>query len=132
MRNKYLLGFLTLSNILIYIDRGVIAALIYKLKEDLDLKDSQAGVLGSLFMLGFMSTSPVFAHWSQKVPPMRLISIGLCIWELGTLLASLSNSFSMILVARVLTGVAEAPICPLAPPLILDYSPKKSKSVRTT
>ena len=130
-----LLVYLTVVNLIIYIDRGTVGSLISELKTDdkgLGLSEEQAGMLGSGFMFGFMVTCPLFAHLVQFSTISVMTFVGLSIWILGNVLACTAESFSVILIARILTGVGEAPICPLIPPVIMDIAPAKSKSVGST
>lgn len=134
LKGIILLAFLTTVNLLIYVDRGAIAGLLYRLKEDesLDLSDTEAGLLGSAFMFGFMITSPLFAYSLQYISIKYLLLLGCLIWATATLTVSISRDYWMLLMARTLTGVGEAPICPLIPPLIIKIAPQNNKSVRST
>ena len=130
-----LLVYLTVVNLIIYIDRGTVASLISELKDPargLGLSEEEAGLLGSGFMFGFMVTCPLFAHLAQYSTISVMTFVGLGIWILGNVLACAAESFAVILIARILTGVGEAPICPLIPPVIMDIAPARSKSVGVT
>ena len=51
--------------ILIFAERGVFSAVIHLLKDgSIGLTDTEVGILGSIFMFGFMIASPVAAHLS--------------------------------------------------------------------
>jgi hypothetical protein len=78
----YLLVLLTLINILIYVDRGILAAVATTLQSKdsgLSLTSTDLGSVGSIFMIGYMISGPIFAHYSQTVHPLHLITIGLII-----------------------------------------------------
>ena len=136
----WLLVFLTLSNILLYVDRGILSvpsiqALVVHLRNPttgLGLSDSESGALGSAFMFGYMLTSPLFAHATQFYHPLGLIAIGLGVWMVATAFAGVCYSFWPLLVARALTGIAEASICPIVPPLLMDAAPSDKKTVSCT
>ena len=56
--------FLTIA-ILIFAERGVFSAVIHLLKDgSIGLTDTEIGILGSIFMFGFMIASPIAAHLS--------------------------------------------------------------------
>lgn len=127
-----LLVFLTVTNLLLYIDRGTIAGLVFRLQnsqDGLSLSETQVGLLGSSFMFGFMLTSPLFAHLLQYVQIKTLVSVGLAAWVLANFIAGASMTYPMILFARALAGVAESSICPVVPPLIIDIAPVYLKTV---
>jgi MFS family permease len=126
--------YFTVVNSLIYLDRGVISvpftqATLTALAEALDLSASRAGALGSIFILGFMVSSPLFAYWAQTCAPEKLMAGGLVIWSAATLTAGLSLNYWMLLMARAATGIGEASFVCLAPPLILDSAPVAKKTV---
>lgn len=127
----YLLIFLTLINILIYVDRGILSAVASTLEDKvlgLGLVSTELGAVGSLFMLGYMIAGPVFAHYSQSVHPLHLISIGLFVWGLSAVGAGLSQNFWQLALARSFSGVGEASFVCLAPPYILDHAPSQRKT----
>ena len=124
--------FFTLANVLIYLDRGVISAILTVLSTHMHLEEGSVGALGSVFMLGFMVSSPIFAFSAQYVAPVRLVAVGLLLWSLATLSAGLSLNYAMLMVSRAATGIGEASLVCLAPPLILDSAPTRKKTVIPT
>lgn len=135
--NGLVLVLLTLANLLIYLDRGAlgvisIQALVYRLKSPstLNLTDTQAGMLGSLFMFGYMIANPLFAYAAQYVHSIKIVAVSSLLWFMATLFAGFSNEFETLVIARILTGVAEASYVSLVPPIIMDISPEASKTVR--
>jgi Na+/melibiose symporter-like transporter len=46
----------------------------------LGLSDIEAGAVASVFMLGFIISSPLFAHLSQFLHPIKVIMIGELVW----------------------------------------------------
>lgn len=152
-----LLAFFTTINLLIFIDRGVLSSVLTILKNDPDtdivpipalnttdsapvnvdppltipglgIDESQQGALGSLFMLGFIVSAPIFAHYSQICHPFYLIAVGMSIWGLASILAATSYSYFQLIISRALSGVGEASFISLAPPIILDNASEKNKS----
>jgi len=124
---KLNLAYLITVNMIIYVDRGVVSGILSILKESkdggLNLNDLEAGVLGSIFMLGYMIASPIFANSAQKVHPISLMAIGLMIWSGAVIVAGTTGEYYSLTVARAFTGVGEASFVSLAPPVILDSSP---------
>lgn len=110
---------------------------MYLLKKSTDdggmgINNTEGGVLGSIFILGYMLSSPLLAFSAQYVHPLYLMGIGLMIWCGATIMAALSVDYAMLLVARALTGVGEASFVCLAPPYILDVAPAAKKTVIST
>lgn len=126
-----ILVYFCLLNMLMYADRGILSALIPTLEKhkNMGLNDLQSGVLGSVFMLGFMIVSPIFANASQTYHPFSLIYIGAIIWGISAFLAAISRDFWMLLIARAVSGIGEASFVTLAGPIILEIAPASKKNL---
>lgn len=127
---KAVLMLFTCINLLVFIDRGALAAVIPLLKESsgLGLNSVEAGSLGSAFMLGYVLASPIFAYFSSRVHPMYLMVIGNSIWSGAVFLTGMSQNFPLIVIARSLTGIGEASFVSLAPPCIIDVAPASKQN----
>lgn len=127
------LTYLTVVNIVIYMDRSVVGAVVSKLTSHhhggMGLSDSEAGALGSVFILGYALSSPLLALSAQYVHPLFLMAGGLLVWSGATMMAGLALDYPMLVVARALTGVGEASFVCLAPPYIMDVAPKAKQTV---
>eukprot|EP01006_Ploeotia_vitrea_P047213 TRINITY_DN67105_c1_g16_i1.p1 TRINITY_DN67105_c1_g16~~TRINITY_DN67105_c1_g16_i1.p1 ORF type:complete len:548 (-),score=243.37 TRINITY_DN67105_c1_g16_i1:267-1910(-) len=116
-------------NVLVYFDRGLLSAAIDELEKTLGLSNTLSGVLASAFLGGYMISSPIFAHFSAKYNPLRLMSLGLVIWCAATAGSGLSVDFWTLLIARTLTGAGEAAFVSLAAPAIDAAAPPDRKSI---
>ena len=130
------LTYLTLVNTVIYMDRSIVGvrftqAVVHYLTDSsgMDLSSQEAGALGSVFILGYMFSSPVMAVSAQYVHPLFLMGIGLLVWSGAAIMAGLSVDYPMLIIARALSGVGEASFICLAPPYILDVAPPPKKTV---
>jgi MFS family permease len=128
----WILCILTGLNLFNYLDRFVLSAVLTPLKKDLGLDDSQAGWLGTAFMIGYFITSPVFGwlgdRWSRK----WLIAAGIFVWSAGTILTGFAATFAMMIAFRLLVGLGEASYATISPGLISDsYAPAKRNNALT-
>jgi MFS family permease len=128
---KWMLAYFTCTNLFIYLDRGALSAVVGDLQKSsgLGISSSEAGLLGSIFMLGYITASPIYAHLAQYVHPLFLMTSGMLIWSCATFLAGISRAYWLLLIARALTGIGEASFVSLAPPYIMDISPPELKSI---
>jgi len=117
-------------NILTYLDRGILAGNAVKssIANQYDLNNFQYFLLPSVFMVGLLVTSPIFAQLTHTHNPLRLIGVGLAVWTFATLGCSLAWSYQSLFFFRALVGVGEASFCSLAGPMINDAAPPGSKS----
>ena len=114
-----------------YLDRGVLSSLVPALQDDRDIHMSefQSGILGSAFMLGYMLASPFFAYASQSIHPFTLIAVGISVWGGSVLLAAVSRTFWLLVVARTISGIGEASFVCLAAPILLAIAPAAKKNI---
>ena len=85
IRNRNaVLALLTGLNLLNYIDRMVLAAVLKPMSAELDLSPAQSGFLATAFLLGYFLTSPLFGAAADRGSRGWLIAIGVAIWSLAT------------------------------------------------
>lgn len=126
---RFLLVYFTVINALIYFDRGTIAASLKNIEEEYDVSNATAGLLASVFILGYISASPVLAQMSRYWMPMKVVFCGLAVWVVAVIITSMSTSFMMFMISRSITGVGEAGFIALAPSLISDLAPVKRRTL---
>ncbi len=128
-----ILVLLTGLNLLNYIDRMVVAAVLKKMQAPvesggLDLSNLQGGLLATTFLLGYFLTSPIFGVRADKGKRTGLIAFGVIVWSLATAATGLAHTFTQMIIARVVVGVGEASYATLAPTIIDDITPPEKKS----
>jgi MFS family permease len=121
----YGLVLMTLLNFVNYIDRYILAAVLPRVKTDLDLSDFQLGLLGGAFMFAYLLTSPVFGQLGDRLSRTRLMAVGVGLWSLATAAAGLARNFVQMFSARATVGVGEASYATISPALISDYFPRR-------
>lgn len=132
-RPKRLLGYtsaalviLTAVNLLNYLDRYVLSAVLPWIEEAFQLSDSQSGFLGSLFMLLYLLGSPIAGYIGDRRTRKYLVAGGVFLWSLATIGSGLVSSYNQLLVMRALVGVGEAGYATVAPSMIADlYSERR-------
>ena len=111
---------LTGLNLLDYLDRQILAAVLPKLQPELGLGDEQAGTVATAFMLGYFVTAPLFGYLGDRLPRRWLVAAGVFVWSLGTLLTGHVHGFAMLLFFRALVGFGEASFGTISPGWIAD------------
>lgn len=111
-------GLLALLNLVNYIDRYVLAAILPRVKEELGLTDTQSGWLQTAFLVGYLVASPAFAVLARKVSRRALLATGIFVFGAATVASGYAQSFVAMLVARAVVGVGEASYAALAPTFI--------------
>jgi MFS family permease len=127
-----ILVLLTGLNLLNYVDRMIVAAVLKKIKAPvieggLDLSNKQAGLLATAFLLGYFITSPLFGSRADKGARKGLIALGVGVWSVATMASGIADTFMLMIAARVFVGVGEASYATLAPTIIDDLTPPHAK-----
>ncbi|MEO6567175.1 MAG: MFS transporter [Opitutaceae bacterium] len=117
------LAVLTGLNLLDYMDRWLLSAVLPPLQKELGLGDEQAGTIGTAFMLGYFLTSPIFGYLGDRFPRRWLVAAGVFVWSLGTLLSGHANTYVTLIFFRVLVGFGEASFGTISPGWIADLFP---------
>lgn len=117
-------------NLLIYFDRGAIAANAKLISDTFKLSKFQEGAIPSCFMIGYMIFSPIFAQLPACIGNSKIIIIvGLIMWVLSCLVMMGSfwipgkGGYTVLLIGRAIAGIGEAAFAPLAPTILDDISP---------
>ena len=129
---RAVLALLTGLNLLNYIDRYIVAAVMKPMQASvgdggLGLSNFEGGMLGTAFMLGYFATSPLFGARADKSKRTGLIALGVAIWSIATIATGLAHTFWQMIAARVVVGVGEASYATLAPTIIDDMTPPDRK-----
>jgi MFS family permease len=128
---RAILALLTALNLLNYLDRFVLSAVLKPLQDDLQLSDFVGGSLATVFLLGFFVTSPLFGYWSDRsgaAGRKALVVLGVVVWSLATVASGLAHGTGSLLAARAVVGVGEASYVTIAPTIIDDVAPAARKS----
>ncbi len=123
------LAVLTGLNLLDYLDRQLLAAVLPPLQAELHVGDEQAGNIGTAFMLGYFLTSPIFGYLGDRMPRRWLIAAGVFVWSLGTLLSGHANAYVALIFFRTLVGFGEASFGTISPGWIADLFPPARRNV---
>jgi MFS family permease len=125
---RAILALLTILNLLNYFDRFVVNAVGPRIQEHLRISTSQLGLVASVFMVGYLVTSPVFGWLGDRYPRKGLIAAGVGVWSLATIASGFAPSLAPLLLARAVVGVGEASYAAVSPTIIDDVAPSSSKN----
>ncbi|MBS2015128.1 MAG: MFS transporter [Deltaproteobacteria bacterium] len=124
---RLILAFLTGLNLLNYLDRLVVSAVLPKIQDELVLSNFVGGLLATIFLIGYFVTAPAFGSLGDRVARKWLIALGVVVWSAATCASGLATSAWGLLVARAFVGIGEASYATLAPTIIDDITPPQKK-----
>jgi len=120
----YGLALLSLVSLFNYLDRMVIAALVEPIKRDLDLTDTQVGLVAGLaFALLYALAGLPLARIADRHSRVTLVSVCLVVWSAMTALTGFARNFVELFLTRMAVGVGEAGCVPASHSLIGDLFP---------
>jgi len=119
---------LTLANLLNYLDRFVVPALVESLKRsEMKPNDAQLGLLATAFLIVYMLASPVFGRLGDRGNRPRLLAAGVALWSLATAAGAFAGSYAALFAARAAVGVGEAAYATIAPAMLADLYPREKR-----
>ncbi|WP_417461466.1 spinster family MFS transporter [Kordiimonas sp.] len=123
----YTLLVLTIVYAFNFIDRQILVILQPLLKAELNLSDTQLGLLsGFSFAIFYTALGIPIARLADRHNRRNIIAIALTVWSGMTALSGMTQNFFQLLLARMGVGVGEAGGSPPAHSMISDmYEPRR-------
>jgi predicted MFS family arabinose efflux permease len=130
-RQGYLiLGVLLLVNVLNFVDRQLPFILIDSIREELNLSDSQIGLMaGVSFAVVYSFAGLPLARLADRFSARAVIAATLAFWSLMTAAGGLAQNFTHLLLARAGVAAGEAGATPAAHALISRTFPVTSRGI---
>jgi MFS family permease len=111
-----------------FIDRMIVAVLGQPIKTELGLSDLQLGMMGGLAFAVFNAfLSLPIARLAERANRVAIISTGVALWSVATVLCGSVRSFAQLMFARLGVGIGEA-VVPAATSVISDYYPRERRA----
>jgi predicted MFS family arabinose efflux permease len=103
-------------------DRSIISIIASAMKIDLELTDTELGLLGgtAFAMLYAFGGIPI-ARLAERISRVNIITVALIVWSSLTALCGAAATFTQLLLIRMGVGIAEAGCTPAAHSLLSDY-----------
>ncbi len=119
---RYVLFVLTGVYAFNFIDRQILVILQEPIKNDLNLSDTQLGLLtGLAFAILYCTLGIPIARYADNHNRKNIVSISLVVWSGMTAVSGMAQNFVQLLLARVGVGIGEAGGSPPAHSIISDY-----------
>jgi MFS family permease len=128
----YGLALLFIANVFNYADRALLGIVIEEVKGDLLLSDTQISIIsGFAFSLFNLVAGIVLARWVDRGDRRVILVLGILVWTAATAATGYAYDFNSLAACRVMVGVGEATVFPVAMSLLADFypGPKLQRSV---
>jgi MFS family permease len=128
-RGWYVVAVLTVAYVFSFIDRQILSLLVGPIRRDLNVSDSQMGLLGGLAFVVFYTLFGIpLGRLADTRSRRGIIAIGVALWSVMTAGCGLTKNFGQLVLMRMGVGVGEAALSPAAYSLIADYFPPHRRS----
>jgi MFS transporter, Spinster family, sphingosine-1-phosphate transporter len=115
-------------NLFNYIDRQILYSVFPLIKIDLNLSDTQLGLIASAFMFVYMLYAPLSGYFGDRTQRQKWIGISTIIWSVATLFSGISKSYAQFFGARMSVGVGEAGYTAIAPSYLVEHFPDSKRA----
>ena len=123
------LAVLTIIYVLNFVDRQIVAVLANPIRQELGLSNVEIGYLyGTAFSFFYAVFGIPMGRLADVWSRRWVITLGLLIWSLATMMSGLATGLGMLIVARILVGINEAACSPAAYSLLSDYFPAEDRA----
>lgn len=122
----YAMGVLALVRLSAQLDLGILSLLVEAIKADLDLSDSQIGLLlGFAFAFFYVFVGVPLATLVDRYSRRAILAIGVTVWSLMTACTGLAQNFAQLFACRVGVGAGESVNGPATYSMIADLFPRE-------
>lgn len=119
-----LLSFLTLLNVMNFVDRQLLASFAAFIVPDLGLTNTQFGLLTGLVFIIFYAAMGLFmGALADMVHRPRLIAAALTLWSALTAASGAARGFASLALPRMFIGVGESALTPTSLSILSDRFP---------
>ena len=123
-RNYVLLCFLTILNVMNFVDRQLLASFANFIVPDLELSNTEFGLLTGLVFIAFYAVMGLFmGALADMVHRPRLIAFGLALWSILTAASGAAKGFVSLAIPRMFIGVGESVLTPTSMSILADRFP---------
>lgn len=120
----YALILLVLANVVNYADRALLGIVIEPIRKDLLLNDTEIGIIsGFAFSIFFLLAGLGIARWVDRGNRRLILVLGLALWSGATAATTFAQGFMSLAATRMLVGIGEATVFPVAMSLLADLYP---------
>lgn len=101
-----------------YIDRGNLATAAPLLRGELNLSNTQVGILLSAFFWAYAPMQLIAGYMAERLDVHKVLAIGVTLWSAATMASGLAGSFLVLLLLRLALGIGESVIYPCTAKLL--------------
>jgi sugar phosphate permease len=118
-RRWWSVGVLSALYVFSFVDRTILALLVVPLKHDLDVSDTDLGLLfGPAFAFFYALVGLPIARLADRGNRRNLVSAGVLLWSFATIASGFASNFRQLIFLRIGLAIGEAALTPSAMSMI--------------
>ena len=127
LRNTSFLLFVTILNVINFVDRQFIASFANFIIPDLQLTNTEFGLLTGVIFIFFYVVSGLFVGTlADRYNRTKIIGVGVIVWSVFTAISGLAKNFITLAIPRLFIGIGESAMTPTTMSILADrYEIKK-------
>ena len=127
LRNTSFLLFVTILNVINFVDRQFIASFANFIIPDLQLTNTEFGLLTGVIFIFFYVVSGLFVGTlADRYNRTKIIGVGVIVWSFFTAISGLAKNFITLAIPRLFIGIGESAMTPTTMSILADrYEIKK-------
>lgn len=115
-------------NLLDYMDRNILAAVLPQVQATFKLPDDAAGKLATCFLVSYSIMGPIMGWAADRLRRTYLLAAGVGVWAIATLGTGLAQDYGHLWYARCFLGIGEATYGVIAPTILMDLFSRQARS----
>lgn len=120
----YGLAVLFLANLLNFADRALLGIVVEPIRKELGLSDTEISlVTGVSFSVVYLVAGIAIARWVDRGKRRLILVLGVILWSAATAATGMAQDFVSLAATRMLIGIGEAVVFPVALSLLADLYP---------
>lgn len=112
-------------NILNYMDRQILPAVLPHLQKDFQLTNTESGLLGSSFLIIYGLATLPLGMWADLGARKNIVGLCVGLWSLATALSGITRNFGQLFATRAFLGIGEAGYAPASLSMLGDSFPRE-------
>jgi predicted MFS family arabinose efflux permease len=129
LKRHYALGLLTLTYVLNFLDRQLLAVLLEPIKAEFQVSDTAMGLLyGLAFALFYATLAIPVARLADQYSRRNILAAAAGVWSLMTVLCGTAGNFIQLVVFRIGVAVGEAGGVPPSQSMVNDIYPPSQRA----
>lgn len=125
---KFIIPVISACNFLIGVGVFVIIGILEPLGEGLGLAPEQAGILMTVYALSYAVLSPVLVSFTGNIGRRRVMTFGLTLFLIASLMSALATSLTVLGIARVLAAAGAGMFTPVGAAVVAGLFPVEQRA----